>query len=538
MIYFNNYSSIKLTPVKLLLLVSVFLVLTGNWTFFSKVEEIYPWNLNNAGFLVSLAIFNLTLINLLMVIFSVLLPARVVAGIFIFLTAILGYYSDQLGIMIDTEMIRTMFDTNISEASDLLNTGFILQVFIYGLIPAITIYFIPLYKSSIIKELRYKALSVVVLISVILLCIFPVSDHYASFFREHKPLRNYMHPTASILNMGRYIKQEIKTSEIHKFITIADHVEKHVNDSHLELIIMVVGETARADHFSLNGYERQTNPKLSMEKNLISYSNISSCGTLTALSVPCMFSHNGREEFDREESHHIENALDLLNRANVNILWRDNNSSSKGVADRVTYENYRSPEKNNDCDIECRDTGMLEGLQEYINNQKGDILIVLHSMGSHGPAYFKRYPKEFEKFTPACNTLELSQCSKEEITNAYDNTIVYTDHFLSKTIELLKQNTDKYETSMFYVSDHGESLGESGLYLHGMPYMIAPESQTNVPIIAWGSKSSDIDIEKSMELKDKINSHDAVFYTLMDLFEIKSDINSNPASPLVYLKDE
>jgi len=536
--YLSKYYPIKLTPIKLILLVSAFIVLTGNFTFFTQVEKIYPSNINNAIFFISLVFFHFSLLSLLMITLTLCLPVRVVVTIFIFLTAALGYYSDQLGIMIDTEMIRTMFETNISETADLLNTGFILHLLLHGLIPAIITWLIPLYNFKLTKQLIYKGKSAFILIFIIFTCIFLASDHYASFFREHKILRNYMHPTASILHFARYIKQELKASEKHDFVGITDNIEKSIYDRHSELIIMVVGETARADHFSLNGYERKTNPKLAMEKNLISYSDISSCGTLTALSVPCMFSNKGREKFDRDASHYTENALDLLKRANVNILWRDNNSSSKGVADRVPYENYRSSKNNKSCDIECRDTGMIEGLQNYINSHDGDILIILHSMGSHGPAYFKRYPKGYEKFTPACNTLELSECSHEEIINAYDNTILYTDYFLSKIIELLKNNSEKHETSMFYVSDHGESLGESGLYLHGIPYMFAPETQTKVPIIIWAGDSADIDIKKSIQLKDVKNSHDAVFYTLMNLFEIQTDINNVAVPPLVYYKEE
>ena len=115
-------------------------------------------------------------------------------------------------------------------------------------------------------------------------------------------------------------------------------------------------------------------------------------------------------------------------------------------------------------------------------------------MGNHGPAYFKRYPKEFEKFKPACQTAELSECSDEEIGNAYDNAILYTDYFLSQVVQLLKQNEQKFEASMLYISDHGESLGENNLYLHGMPYMLAPSEQTDVPVIVWAGKTSDIDI--------------------------------------------
>ena len=520
------------------MLVPALLVLFSNWTFFSKVADVYPWTEGNAGFLLSLALFHYSLLVLIMLIFSLLLPARIVASILIILTAVVGYFSDHMGVIIDADMIGTMFETNVAEATDLLNFGFIIHVVLAGLTPVLLMWLVPMQKSGTLNELRYKAQTAVAVIAAMVISVLPLGDHYASFLREHKPLRSYMHPTASILYFGQYIKHEIIASKNHPFVSLAGNLKRTDVYSHPELIIMVVGETARADHFSLNGYKRKTNPKLELEKNLISYSNISSCGTLTAISVPCMFSHGGRENFDKGTAYYIENVLDLLQRSGVNVLWRDNNSDSKGVADRVTYENFQSPKINHECDIECRDTGMLQGLQDYIDRQQGDILIVLHSMGSHGPAYFKRYPREFERFTPACNTLELSQCSNAEIINAYDNTILYTDHFLSKAIELLKHNTPKYETSMFYVSDHGESLGESGIYLHGMPYMIAPDAQIKVPIITWASSSSDIDIKRSIELRDVKNSHDAVFNTLLTLFEIQSDLSPSTAGPLIYLTDE
>ena len=275
-----------------------------------------------------------------------------------------------------------------------------------------------------------------------------------------------------------------------------------------------------------------------MEKRLISYSNISACGTSTAISVPCMFAFAGREDFDPDEAEHTENVLDILKRAGVNVLWRDNNSDSKGVASRIAHDDYKSSEINTLCDTECRDTGMLVGLQEYIDASEGDVLIVLHQMGSHGPAYYKRYPKEFEHFKPACRSAELSTCSIEEITNAYDNSILYTDYFLSRVIELLKQNTPKYETTMFYVSDHGESLGEAGIYLHGLPYMFAPEAQIKVPVIVWAGSSSDIDYERSLQLKTQANSHDALFATLLQTFETHTDLHHEHERPLIYLKNE
>ena len=300
------------------------------------------------------------------------------------------------------------------------------------------------------------------------------------------------------------------------------------NDDHTELIILVIGEAARADHFYFNGYPRDTNPLLGQE-DIINFSNMYSCGTSTAFSVPCMFSVFPRKEFSNKKGRTSENILDVLTHTKaIDILWRDNNSDSKGVALRVPYEDYSRPKRNTLCsDGECRDEGMLVGLEQYINQHKGrDILIVLHQMGNHGPAYYKRYPKEFEKFKPVCATNQLEECSRDEIINAYDNALLYTDYFLSKVIHLLKKFDTTHETAMMYFSDHGESLGENGLYLHGIPYMIAPDSQIHIGALMWFGYeiSKDIDLVKVRQNKDKKYSQDNLFHTLLGIFEVTSDV--------------
>jgi len=538
MFFINRIIKLKSTPTRLVLLMSVFLLLTANWTFFGKLTDVYPWNSENALFLLSMGIFLSSVLVLITTFFYLVLPVRIVVSLFILLAAVAGYFADQMGVVIDKDMIRNILETNISEATDLMNLGLILRVLLLGVLPVILIWRWPLQKSGWLHETRYTlqtaAGSIVVILATVLLC----SDYYASFFREHKSLRYYINPTLSIYSMVKYVKEATKSSGPIQFALLTSKAETPTNDNHSELIILVVGETARADHFSLNGYRRETNPELAKETALISFSNISACGTSTAISVPCMFSQAGHDSFDVELARHTENILDILNKAKVNVLWRDNNSSSKGMANRVTFEDYRSPDINPICDPECRDTGMLDGLQNYIDTHEGDILIVLHQMGSHGPAYYKRYPGKFERFKPACHTLELSACTDEEVINAYDNSILYTDYFLSKVIELLKKNTPQYETAMLYVSDHGESLGESGLYLHGMPYMIAPEAQIKVPVITWVGESSDIDYQKTLSLKDTPNSHDALFSTLLDSFETQTDLTYHDYPPLVYFKDK
>jgi lipid A ethanolaminephosphotransferase len=226
-----------------------------------------------------------------------------------------------------------------------------------------------------------------------------------------------------------------------------------------------------------------------------------------------------------EEAGNTENLLDVLIHAGVHVLWRDNNSDSKGVADPSIFEDFRSPDVNPVCDSECRDVGMLAGLSSYIDGQSdGDIVIVLHQMGNHGPAYYKRYPAAFEKFTPACQTNQLENCTDIEIGNAYDNAILYTDYFLAEVISFLKTYDSRFETAMYYMADHGESLGENGLYLHGLPYMLAPETQKHVASIMWFGSSYKVD-RQAMRAKanDKI-SHDNYFDTVLGLMEIDTDV--------------
>jgi lipid A ethanolaminephosphotransferase len=239
-----------------------------------------------------------------------------------------------------------------------------------------------------------------------------------------------------------------------------------------------------------------------------------------------MFSLIGMDKFDTKKGAVQENLLDVLTHAGVNVLWLDNNSDSKDVALRVPYQSYKSPDINPVCDPECRDVGMLSALQKHIDTHPtGDIFIVLHQMGNHGPAYFKRYPPEFEKFKPACQSADLGQCSREEIGNAYDNAILYTDFFLGKVIDLLKNNDKKFETALLYVSDHGESLGENGVYLHGLPPAIAPDAQLHVPAIMWlGSGFSDVDFPALRRKRDARFTHDNLAHTVLGVMEVGTSI--------------
>jgi lipid A ethanolaminephosphotransferase len=281
-------------------------------------------------------------------------------------------------------------------------------------------------------------------------------------------------------------------------------------------MILVVGETARWDRLGINGYHRNTTPYLSAMSGITVFDQVQSCGTSTAVSVPCMFSLYGKDEFDLNAAAYTQNVLELLQSSGVAVLWRDNNSSSKHVADRVEYQNFKTPKLNPVCDIECRDEGMLAGLDEWLQRQSGDALIVLHQMGSHGPNYWRRYPKAFEVFTPVCQQSDLTACTLEEVNNAYDNTILYTDYFLEQVRQWLSRYQAEYQTSFIYLSDHGESLGENGVFLHGMPYFMAPTEQTHVPMVIW---QPDAIADVAIKRNDAALSHDNLTPTLLDFFE-------------------
>ncbi|MDF2366482.1 phosphoethanolamine transferase [Sneathiella sp.] len=512
-----------LSPSLLLWGVSVFLLATANISFFKQTIAVYDVD-QFLPFLISQAIVLLSAIMLFATIFSFFLPVRLVAALFLITGAVVGYFSDNLGIAIDKEMIRNILSTDAGEAGDLLNWSLALRVGLLGVLPALLLFLIPLKPVPLLARERRLAGAAIAALLLAVISMAPFGTSYASLFREHKPLRYFTNPTHPIYSAIKLAIDSGAGAVDTTFRTRVASANVPPEDAEHELVIVVVGETARADHFGLNGYARQTTPKLAQRKEIISFSDMRSCGTSTAVSLPCMFSLDNRSDFAIDQADFTENTLDVLVKAGVSVLWRDNNTGSQGVANRVRYEYFQDPDKNRRCDEEgCRDIGMLDGLEDYVAQQDGDILIVLHQMGSHGPAYFKRYPDDHAAFTPDCQSKELGTCSEAEIINAYDNSILYTDSFLDAAITFLEGKQGRYETSLIYLSDHGESLGEMGVYLHGMPYLVAPTAQTHVPFIIWAGETSDIDRERLRARLDEPMTHDDFSKLLLEAFEIIVD---------------
>jgi lipid A ethanolaminephosphotransferase len=291
-------------------------------------------------------------------------------------------------------------------------------------------------------------------------------------------------------------------------------------------VVLVVGETARAANWGLNGYSRQTTPQLAAMPDVVAFTKVSSCGTNTEVSVPCMFSPWGRRQYDEARIRGSQSLLHVLQRAGVQVFWRDNQSGCKGVCEGLPNETVSAATAPRLCQGEhCLDEALLQGLDGIAQGlPAGDQLLVLHQLGNHGPAYDRRYPDAFRRFTPVCQTSDLRLCSREQIVNAYDNALLYTDHVLAQAIAWLRQDSTAHDTALIYVSDHGESLGDNGLYLHGVPQAIAPAVQTQVPMVVWLSqglvKQQGIDLACLRQRSTQAASHDNLFHSLLGLMGV------------------
>lgn len=496
-----------------------------NWSFFNHFNQAY--SSFNLPFFISVGIVLFALTALILSLLCYRFTLKPVLVLMFVIAAFTAYYMNTYDVVVDKTMIQNVVQTNVKEATDLFTWKMVGYFVVLGLLPAIVISRLKLPKTSFKAALGNKLKLILLLLIIIGSQAALFSKNYSSFFREHKIVRFYANPITPVYSAVQFVINSHTDSTPQVVAPLGEDAKKSANDTDRHLTILVVGETARADHFSLNGYAKQTNPLLEKEQ-VVSLRQVSSCGTSTAVSVPCMFSGLGRENYSEKKFNASENLLDVLNRAGVQVLWRDNNSDSKGVMTRLmnNYQDFKEPKLNTVCDVECRDEGMLVGLQDYIDQHKtGDITIVLHPMGSHGPAYYNRYPKAFEKFTPACQTNLLEKCSVEEISNAFDNTILYTDYFLSKVIALLKPNAKNFQTAMVYMADHGESLGENGVYLHGMPYAVAPDAQKHPASIIWlGNGFKALSFEQLKQKADLPLSHDYLFSTMLGLNKIETQV--------------
>lgn len=518
----------SLTSTQLPLVVAGLLVLCYNKAFFKAMAQAV--DLSSTGGLLFAASLSLVLFVVTALLMSLLTLPRLAKPLLVFIlctAAGAAYFMDSYGIVIHTTMVQNTLETDSKEVLGLINATLIGYVLLLGLVPSFLLLRSQLVFDNFRRELIAKAKFWGLGLLAIALLIAPLTADYASFFRNHKNIRQMANPGNFIYATLSYAMASNKSFAVKPLGEDAKLNELGKSQTKPTLFILVVGETARADHFSINGYHKPTTPLLAQQP-IINFTDVSSCGTETAISVPCMFSNLGRSQYSDKKAKSQEGLLDLVKRSNFQVLWRDNNSGCKGTCTRVDYEdmsNLKVPELCNQ--EECFDNILLHQLTEKLATA-GNKLVVLHQKGSHGPEYFRRYPPTMEVFKPVCKVNKLQDCSDEEINNAFDNTIHYTDYFLNSTIEWLKQQSDSYNTALLYVSDHGESLGEKSLYLHGMPYLIAPKEQKHVPMFFW--------LSPGFEQDNKINrsclqaqtgseySHDNLFHTMLGMLNISTSL--------------
>ncbi|MBN7806883.1 phosphoethanolamine--lipid A transferase [Agrobacterium rosae] len=514
--------------VTLSIVTALYLLFFANHTFWAKIHtylSAYP-----------VAIFGLYIalsaaFSAVFILFSVKYLTKPIFAVLIIIAAVSSWFMDRFGAVIDSDMVRNAFETTQAEAGNLMTPGFALHLALFAGIPIILLAIIKIDHRPFFSKFLWNMASIIGCLAIVCAVAAANSKTFTTAVRQHKDIVKSLNPLTTISSTVHYFSQadqEAKltvspTGQDAKVMPALGGVNKP------RITVIVAGETGRAANFSLNGYGRDTNPELEA-RNVVYFPSTVSCGTATAISIPCMFSKFTRSNYSHSKALSNENLLDVLVHAGVDARWWDNNTGSKNVADRVPYFDLTAAQDPKFCSNgECRDDIFLDRLDSWLDGVTKDSVIVLHQLGSHGPTYHLRYTDEFRKFTPDCQTAELPDCKDTEITNAYDNTILYTDHFLASIIDKLKARSDKLATGMIYASDHGESLGENGIYLHGAPYILAPAEQTHVPFLVW----FDTDFAKSMGLdgnclakKAKVGgrSHDNFFHSILSMMNVSTSV--------------
>ncbi len=515
----------------LILLASLWLVALGNFPFWRLI-----WRAtggvrgDNLLFVLTLPLLVLAWIFLLLSLLAWGRATKPVLAAVLVLSAAVGYFSYTYGILMDPTMIANIVQTHASEARDLMSWTLWGWLLLFGVLPALLVARARVVTSGRwTRDLGVKALGMLAAAACIAGVLLVNYQHYASLLRNHRELRLMLVPYNVATALRGHIRQTLAVPATLEIVGAdATRAAAAASTGRHTLTLLMIGETARAENFSLNGYARTTNPELARQ-GVLSFTDVSACGTSTAVSLPCMFLDVGRAGFDDKLAARREGLLDVLQRAGMTVRWLDNNSGCKGVCDRVPHEDLSGLKVQGLCEEgECYDEILLHGLQDHLDRLEGDAVIVLHMKGSHGPAYFRRYPPAFRHFTPVCETVQLDRCSRESILNAYDNTLRYTDHVLARAIELLRANTARFDSALLYVSDHGESLGENGLYLHGIPYALAPRQQIHVPMLLWLSdglhRSLGVDPACLAAQQHSPLSHDNLFHSVLGLANVRTTI--------------
>lgn len=521
----------RMKVIPLILLLAVVFAFLLNWPVLLHFYDILT-HLEHVkiGFVISIPFVLVAALNFVFMPFSIRFLLKPFFALLLITGSMVSYSTLKYKVMFDQSMIENIIETNPQEAHSYLNGSIILWVLLTGVLPAILLFLIKIeYPARWYKGIAYRLLSMVASLALIAGVAALYYQDYASVGRNNSTLNKEIIPANYVYSTVRYLKDTYFTTK-EPFQSLGDDAKRVANKEKPTLMFLVIGETARSQNFSMNGYSRDTNAFTSQSGGVISFKDVHSCGTATAVSVPCMFSNMNRTEYDGKKAYNSDNFLDIVQKTGVSVLWKENDGGCKGVCSRIPTIEVKPTDNPKLCDGEtCYDDVMLENLDAEVAKMAGDKLVAFHMIGSHGPTYYQRYPAEHRHFMPECSRSDIENCTQEQLVNTYDNTIRHTDYVLAQMIEKLKKYSDQYNTVLLYVSDHGESLGESGLYLHGTPYKLAPDQQTHIPMQVWMSpgfiaeKHINISCLQDNAAK-KPYSHDNLFSSVLGLWDISTSV--------------
>lgn len=528
--------NLTLTTNQLVMFTCAYVTLVLNAPFILKTSSaILALSEYNIFFLLSVPIFLLSLSFIIQCFVAFRWITKPLLILLVLISSLIFYSTVTYGIVFDYGMIQNTFETDRAEALSYVNFSACVFFIILGILPSILIAKVKLSYSTFMGELLSRAKLISGSFATIFLIAIVFYSSYASIGRNNRDLIGYLTPYALIDSTVKYANRNYLYPPLKFTLLDTSPIISSPNNTK-SITVLVLGETARAQNFSLNGYDKPTNNQ-TKDLGVVSFKDVTSCGTATAVSVPCMFSRLNKENYEKRVATAQQNAIDLIHLAGAEVIWiSNNNGSCKGVCARVKTEKISINSNKPLCDGEyCFDEVLVEALRNKLHSLKSDnTLIVLHMIGSHGPTYYRRYPKNKRVFSPDCQRSDIQNCSQEELVNTYNNTIAYTDLVLSEIITELAalSNKNNIQTSMIYVSDHGESLGESGVYLHGLPYAFAPEEQTKVPLIYWGDQlHHQAKLDCLMDISEQPISHDNVFDILLAEMQVKSKVYQPENNP-------
>ncbi|MFC0308893.1 phosphoethanolamine transferase [Gallibacterium trehalosifermentans] len=518
-------ASFSLRSTTLISLVSLYFTLVLNYAFYAKVLKLHPFTGETEDyFLVTVPFFVFFVLNAVFQLFALPVLHKIIMPALLMISAAVGYSEVFLDVYFTTDMLENVLQTNFAEASRTVTLPYILWILGFGVFPSLLYVLVKVDYRRWYKEIAYRIAMILLSVVVIAGIAKGFYQDYASFVRNNKSVPALIVPS-NFISAGINEVKRIQQANM-PYTELGLDAAQEKPDDYLHLTVLVVGETTRAQNWGLNGYQPQTTPLLAARGDqIINFKNVTSCGTSTAVSVPCMFSGMGKDNYDAVKAAHQDNILDVLQRAGVEILWIDNNSDCKGVCLRVPSKNIVSSTDPKYCqDGECLDNILLDHIDDVLRNLKKDTVLVLHTIGSHGPTYYERYIPEYRRFTPTCDTNEIQKCTNEQLVNTYNNGILYIDQFLDNVIEKVSAHSE-LEAAVYYLSDHGESLGENGVYLHGTPYAIAPAQQTHIPMIMWFSdrfkENENIDFDcLRKNAAQQSYSQDNLYSTLFGLMDM------------------